>query len=107
MPVQLILTEELLKVDASVLKVVMGIFSSDKACPFRINSLGIEQLSLEDFSKGFQITDDNQLFGLENRYKIIKRLGGCLKGFPRHFGHEIKRSGKCFKSKFISGNLFN
>ena len=70
-----------------------GIFSSDKACPFRINSLGIEQLSLEDFSEGFQITEDNQLFGLENRYRVIKRLGGCLKGFPRHFGHEIKRSG--------------
>jgi len=70
-----------------------GIFSSDEACPYRINSKGIEKMNLEDFKKGFQISEDNQLFGVENRYNSIKRLGGCLSGFPEYFGYEIKRSG--------------
>jgi GTP cyclohydrolase II len=70
-----------------------GMFSSDEACPFRVNSKGIEKLSFERFQSGFQITEDNQLFGLENRFKIIKRLGGCLNSFPTYFGYEIKRPG--------------
>ena len=70
-----------------------GMFSSDEACPHRVNSKGIEKLTFEKFESGFQITEENTLFGLENRFKIIKRLGGCLSGFPDYFGYEIKRPG--------------
>jgi len=82
-----------------------GIFSSDEACPHRINSKGIQKMTLEDFKKGFQISEDNQLFGIENRYKSIQRLGGCLNDFPEYFGYEIRRAGNLLD--YIEENFQN
>jgi len=70
-----------------------GMFSSDPACKYRVNAMGLGQLTLEQFEQGFQISDENTIVGLEGRYKIIKRLGTTMQKNITYFGGEIKRPG--------------
>ncbi len=70
-----------------------GLFSSDTAQPWRVNSHGLKALTLSDFSHGFQVSTGNPMTGLEGRYKLLKRLGKALEAHPEFFGQEIARPG--------------
>jgi len=72
---------------------VRGMFSSDPACRWRVNAMGLRQLTLENFHQGFQISETNQMVGLKGRFEIIKRLGDVLMNNVECFGGEIRRPG--------------
>lgn len=63
------------------------------------------QITAEDISKGFQVSEHNPLVGLEGRAGLLKSLGKCLKSKPEIFkdarpgnilDHMLKNYGKNF-----------
>lgn len=70
-----------------------GLFSSDEAMPFRVNSLGIKKLTLDSVVKGMQHSEKNPLLGIEGRYDILQNLAKALESNPKYFGVEVPRPG--------------
>jgi len=52
-----------------------GAFSSDAKDPLRVDATKLAQLSAEDLARGFQVTTDNPLVGLDGRAALLRRLG--------------------------------
>jgi hypothetical protein len=63
-----------------------GTFSTDTACPHRVDADGLENLTAEDLVKGFQVDDSNPLVGVEGRCALLNRLGKALRTHPQYFG---------------------
>lgn len=57
-----------------------------------VTSESLKKLNLETFKKIFQISESNQLVGLEDRLLLVHRLSECLYRKPAFFGPE-KRLG--------------
>lgn len=55
-----------------------GAFSGDARDPFRADADVIAQLPLDRLSRGFQVSDDNPLLGLEGRADLLRRLGRLM-----------------------------
>ncbi|WP_333591262.1 URC4/urg3 family protein [Brevundimonas sp.] len=56
-----------------------GAFSADPDDPWRADAVSLTLLSAADLAKGFQVTADNPLVGLEGRAALLRRLGRqCL-----------------------------
>ncbi len=72
----------------------IGFFSSDPDQPCQVDSKGLKQLTLERMAKGLQVTDENQIAGLEGRTNLLIRLGDALLNKPI-FGAEA-RPGKMY-----------
>jgi len=70
-----------------------GLFSSDVALPHRVNSHGLKALTLDQVRQGFQVSDQNTLIGLKDRWQLLKRLGKALETHPQFFGSEVCRPG--------------
>jgi hypothetical protein len=70
-----------------------GLFSSDVAVPHRANAHGLENVSLERLSKGFQITKTNQMEGIAGRHGLLTKLAAALRASPKYFGSEVYRPG--------------
>jgi hypothetical protein len=52
-----------------------GAFSSDARDPLRVDAEKLTGLSVADLERGFQVTADNPLVGLEGRVDLLRRLG--------------------------------
>src|SRR6218665_1133583 len=64
-----------------------GAFSSDPMQPLQADAEGLRRLSLESLARGFQVTADNPLAGLEGRLALLQGLGRVL---PRPGGlHDL------------------
>eukprot|EP00456_Euglypha_rotunda_P036759 TRINITY_DN2822_c0_g1_i19.p1 TRINITY_DN2822_c0_g1~~TRINITY_DN2822_c0_g1_i19.p1 ORF type:complete len:660 (+),score=102.21 TRINITY_DN2822_c0_g1_i19:449-2428(+) len=70
-----------------------GLFSSDVAIPHRVNSHGLKTLTLDQFRQGFQVSEQNPLIGLKDRFQLLKRLGKALESNSEFFGSEVCRPG--------------
>lgn len=70
-----------------------GLFSTDSALPWRVNSSALGQLKLKDLEKGLQINKKNRMVGLDGRYGLLTRLGSALEARPEFFGSEVPRPG--------------
>jgi len=70
-----------------------GVFSSDRALPFRVNSLGLRTLTQKDIQHGFQVSELNPMVGVDGRYGLLQRLGNALEARPEFFGKEVPRPG--------------
>jgi len=70
-----------------------GHFSSDVAVPHRVNSHGLRSMTLNDFEKGFQYSENNPIVGLPSRYALMQRLADALESQSEFFGKEICRPG--------------
>jgi hypothetical protein len=46
---------------------------------------GLKTISVERMEKGFQVTGENQMVGLEGRSELLKRLGGVLENEQTYF----------------------
>ena len=57
-----------------------GAFSSDARDPFRVDADRLSELSVADLERGFQVTVDNPLVGLEGRADLLRRLGRHVAG---------------------------
>ena len=56
-----------------------GAFSADPDDPWRADAVSLTLLSADDLARGFQVTADNPLVGLEGRAALLRRLGRqCL-----------------------------
>ncbi len=75
-----------------------GLFSSDTALPFRVNSHKLKNLTKVDLIKGFQLTKNNYLVGLEGRLNILKEFGKILDENKDVFGDQITRPGNIIDS---------
>jgi len=73
-----------------------GAFSSDPAHPSRADAAALRSLPEEILARGFQVTADNPLVGLEGRLDLMRRLGQALEAEPRLFGADAPRPGGLF-----------
>lgn len=56
-----------------------GAFSADPDDPWRADAVSLTLLSADDLARGFQVSADNPLVGLEGRAALLRRLGRqCL-----------------------------
>ncbi|ETO10579.1 hypothetical protein RFI_26798 [Reticulomyxa filosa] len=78
---------------ASLQMFLDGMFSSDEAIKTRVNSRGLQKVSMQELKVGFQASKSNPLVGLDGRAGLLKRLAKALEKFPEYFGHEVHRPG--------------
>ncbi|ETO23574.1 hypothetical protein RFI_13605, partial [Reticulomyxa filosa] len=83
---------------ASLQMFLDGMFSSDEALKTRVNSRGLQKLTVQELKVGFQASKSNPMIGLDGRAGLLKRLAKALEKFPEYFGHEV--------SKFVN-DFFN
>jgi hypothetical protein len=46
---------------------------------------GLGQITIERMTEGFQVTETNQMIGLEGRSNLLKRLSEVLDSQPTYF----------------------
>ena len=63
-----------------------GGFSGDPSNPLRADAGGLSRITEADLTRGFQVTPDNPLVGLEGRAALLRRLGEALASAPDLFG---------------------
>ena len=56
-----------------------GFFSSSSLEPCQVDSAGLKRLSVQQLSRGLQVTEQNPIAGLEGRAGLMSRLGDALK----------------------------
>ncbi|CEG67263.1 hypothetical protein RMATCC62417_03719 [Rhizopus microsporus] len=76
-----------------------GYFSSSADIPDRVDVRGLDKITTERMTQGFQVTETNQMVGLEGRSNLLKRLAQVLDeqatyfpsahGEPRRPGHLV------------------
>ena len=62
-----------------------GAFSSTPGDPLRVDAVALTLLSAADLARGFQVSDDNPLVGLEGRAALLRRLGRQCLAHPELF----------------------
>lgn len=55
-----------------------GLFSSDPANPFQVDSAGLAALTEAELAVGMQVSEDNPVVGLQGRFNLLKKLGAVL-----------------------------
>ena len=71
-----------------------GAFSADPKDPLRADAAKLKQLSIADLERGFQVSPDNPLLGLEGRVELLRRLGDVVAARPEIFGsNDVPRPG--------------
>ncbi|KAG1217193.1 hypothetical protein G6F35_009378 [Rhizopus arrhizus] len=62
-----------------------GYFSSSSNVLDRVDVGGLGQITIERMTEGFQVTETNQMIGLEGRSNLLKRLSEVLDSQPTYF----------------------
>jgi hypothetical protein len=65
-----------------------GVFSADPNDPLRVDAHVLRNLPAERIHRGLQITDSNQMVGLDGRIELLHRLGRVVSENPDIFGRE-------------------
>lgn len=68
-----------------------GLFSSNPANPYQVDSIGLASLTVAELSVGMQVSDCNPLVGLEGRFNLLKRLGSVIAENQQYFAGEVTR----------------
>jgi uncharacterized protein DUF1688 len=55
-----------------------GLFSANPDDPLRADAEALARLSIADLERGFQVSDDNPLVGIDGRAELLRRLGELL-----------------------------
>ncbi|WP_315721501.1 MULTISPECIES: URC4/urg3 family protein [unclassified Bradyrhizobium] len=80
-----------------------GAFSADANDPLRADAAKLQQLTVADLERGFQVGLDNPLVGLEGRVALLRRLGEVTAARPQVFGtKDAPRPGGLF-DQFAAG----
>ncbi|MCA0403030.1 MAG: URC4/urg3 family protein [Proteobacteria bacterium] len=64
-----------------------GFFSSHPNA-IQVDAKALKNFSKADFIKGFQISEQNPLLGIEGRLQLLKDLGDAIQNNPNYFGKE-------------------
>lgn len=67
---------------------VQGAFSLYPDAPLRADADALKAMSAERLARGFQVTADNPLVGLDGRIALLQRLGERVAEAPAIFGRE-------------------
>ena len=59
-----------------------GAFSADPATPLRADGARLARITAEDIARGFQVSAENPLVGLEGRAALLRRLGETVLAGP-------------------------
>lgn len=73
---------------ASYYLFVDGEFSNDRNVKFQVNGQKLKDFTMEKFMKGFQLSDNNTLTGIEGRLQLIQKLGDSLLSHAEIFGSD-------------------
>ncbi|MGJ4995317.1 URC4/urg3 family protein [Bradyrhizobium sp. HKCCYLS3077] len=74
-----------------------GAFSADVRDPLRADAAKLQALSVADLERGFQVSPDNPLVGLDGRVALLRRLGEATAAKPEIFGtQDAPRPGGLF-----------
>jgi hypothetical protein len=65
-----------------------GMFSSKEDDPLRVDAQRLRDLSADDLRRGFQVSANNPLVGLESRARLLNRLGEACLASTRIFARE-------------------
>lgn len=76
---------------ASLRAFEQGCFSSLSL--HQVDALGLQQLSIDDLARVFQIRDNNPIVGLSGRLTLLHQLGKALASQPKRFGADAARPG--------------
>ncbi len=71
---------------ASLRMFAAGAFSDRPDDPLRADAGRLARLTADDVARGFQVTKDNPLVGLEGRAALLARLGAAVAASPTVFG---------------------
>jgi Protein of unknown function (DUF1688) len=63
-----------------------GAFSTNAADPLRADGAKLANVSADDLARGFQVSGDNPLVGLEGRAALLRRLGDVVRANHAVFG---------------------
>jgi Protein of unknown function (DUF1688) len=82
-----------------------GMFSADARDPFRVEAEKLAELSVADLERGFQVSAENPLVGLEGRADLLRRLGRLVAERPQVFGsNDRPRPGGLFDRLAVKAN---
>jgi Protein of unknown function (DUF1688) len=63
-----------------------GAFSSKAGDKLRVDAAKLANITAADIAKGFQVSEENPLVGLEGRAALLRRLGDTMRANHRIFG---------------------
>jgi hypothetical protein len=66
--------------------IIGGAFSSRPEDPLRADAEALSGFSVTELARGFQVSSDNPLVGLEGRCALLNRLGTAVAAAPEIFG---------------------
>ncbi|CAR30926.1 ZYRO0E05786p [Zygosaccharomyces rouxii] len=94
---------------ASYYLFVDGEFSSDSNTKFQVNGQKLKDFTMDQFVKGFQVSDANPLNGAEGRLQLIQKLGDSLLTHPEIFGSDARPGGivDFLKKEASTGNCID
>jgi hypothetical protein len=78
---------------ASFRMFVEGAFSSKHDEPYRADAEGLARMDAESIARGFQVSKDNPLVGLEGRVGLLRSLGQALAARRDLFGDDPRVGG--------------
>lgn len=86
---------------------VEGKFSNGSS-NFQVNGQKLKDFTMDEFVKGFQVSEENPLSGSEGRLQLIQKLGESLTTHPEIFGPHGRPGGIVdFLHERASGNEIN
>ncbi len=71
---------------------IRGAFSHDARHPYQVSVAGLERLTHHALARGFQVTSDNPLAGLDGRFRLLGKLGQTMRAWPRIGGDQSRPS---------------
>jgi hypothetical protein len=71
---------------------IRGAFSHDARHPYQVSAAGLERLTRDALARGFQVTPENPLDGLDGRVSLLGRLGQTMRAWPRIGGDHSRPS---------------
>ncbi|MFC5516898.1 DUF1688 family protein [Kaistia terrae] len=81
---------------ASLVLFASGLFSQDPADPLRVDAAALAVLDAADLAEAFQVTPENPMAGLEDRVRLLNKLGRIVADRADLFGEGEARPGGLF-----------
>jgi hypothetical protein len=81
---------------ASLVLFASGLFSQDPVDPLRVDAAALAVLDAADLAEAFQVTPDNPMDGLEDRVRLLNKLGRIVADRADLFGEGEARPGGLF-----------
>ncbi|EPQ50303.1 DUF1688-domain-containing protein [Gloeophyllum trabeum ATCC 11539] len=75
---------------ASIHMFEQGLFSGNSDQPYRVDALGLSQITTEKTAEAMQVTESNPMVGIEGRASLLANLSKALRKNSEFFGEEAR-----------------